>query len=46
MYARQSNKESTHLLTIGNKLVLVLLVKSSWKILLTLEVGTLPSKLP
>ena len=46
MYACQSNKESTHLLAIGNKLVLVLLVKSSWKILLTLEVGTLPSKLP
>ena len=38
MYAQRFENKTTHLLTIGNKLVLLLLVKGSWQILLALEV--------
>ena len=38
MYAQRFENKKTHLLTIGNKLVLLLLVKGSWQIFLALEV--------
>ena len=38
MCAQRFENKTTHLLTIGNKLVLLLLVKGSWQILLALEV--------